>query len=95
MSVMKAYTITGKMINKSTETGKWWVSLMENDSFRSAIASLYDFIIENNANCDDAYDWVCESCGIDTFVADEWAWDCFYSVWNSARPIPEFECAHV
>jgi len=23
--------------------------------------------------------------GIDTFVADEWAWDCFWNVWDSAR----------
>jgi hypothetical protein len=85
MSVIKAFSIDGKMINKSTETGKWWVSEMENDCFRGAIASLYDFVVETNANCDSAYDWVCDQCGIDTFVADTWAWDCFYSVFDSTR----------
>lgn len=72
------------MINKSTETGKWWMSEMENDCFRAAIASLYDFVVETNANCEMAYEWVCDQCGIDTFVADNWAWDCFFDVYLSA-----------
>lgn len=60
------------------------MSEMENDCFRAAIASLYDFVVETNANCEMAYEWVCDQCGIDTFVADNWAWDCFFDVYLSA-----------
>ena len=85
MAIVKGFTITGKMINKDTETGKWWMSLMENDKFRSVIEGLYEFVGDTNADCDMAYDWVCDQCEIDTFVADNWAWDCFFEVYFSAK----------
>jgi len=80
-----AHNIEGQMIIRNTETGKVFLSQMENKKFREVIASLYNFIAETQLGCEEAYDWVCDQVGIDTFVADEWAWDCFWNVWDSAR----------
>jgi len=85
MSIIKAYTTTGKMINKDTETGKWWMSLVEDNAFRSAIEGLYQFVLDNNANIDMAYEWVCDQADVFTFVADTPAWDMFYGVYDQAR----------
>ena len=86
MAYYPAHTITGQMIIRDTETGKWFLSQMENDSFRSVIARLYDHMGTVTFNCcDDAYQWVCDQAGIDTFVADEWAWNCFFEVYLSAK----------
>ena len=59
-------------------------SAVENPAFRSAIEGLYDFVGEMNADCDMAYDWVCEQADIYTFAADKWAWDMFYHVWEQS-----------
>ena len=86
MAYYPAHTITGQMIIRDTENGKWFLSQMENDSFRSVIAKLYDHMGTVTFNCcDDAYQWVCDQAGIDTFVADEWAWNCFFEVYLSAK----------
>jgi len=66
------------------ETGKFFVSLAEDKDFQSAIEGLYDFVIDTNADADMAYDWVCDQCDIQTFVADTYAWDMFYNVWEQA-----------
>jgi len=84
MPYITAHSITGKMIMKDTESSKFFISLVEKDAFRDVIAGLYDFVIETNADADSAYDWVCDQLEIDTFVADTWAWDMFYEVWQSA-----------
>ena len=65
-------------------TGKVRLSLVEDDAFLSAIEGLQSFVLDNNADCDMAYDWVCEQADISTFVADKWAWDMFYSVWEQS-----------
>ena len=69
---------------KDHNTDKTWVSLIEDAEFRSAIASLYDFTVETDADCDMAYDWVCDQANCSSFVADQPAWDMFYSVWEQA-----------
>lgn len=74
---------------KDTESGRFFVSLVENDRFRDVIASLYDFTVDTNADSDMAYDWVCDQCEIDTFVADKYAWDMFYNVWDSAKGLDD------
>ena len=84
MAHYPAHTITGKMIIRDTETGKWFLSAMEDTNFRDAIARLYDHMGTVKFTCEDAYEWVCEQAGIDTFVADQWAWDCFWNVYDSA-----------
>jgi hypothetical protein len=94
MSFETIYSITGKLMIKDTESGRSWVSLVEDNSFRSAIEGLYDFVLDNNANADMAYDWVCDQAEISSFVVDTPAWDMFYAVFNQARPVPYFECAH-
>ena len=95
MSIQTVYSITGKVMIKDTETGKSWMSLVENDQFRSAIEGLYDFVLDTNASADMAYDWVCDQADIHTFVVDTPAWDMFYGVFNQAQPIPHFACDHV
>jgi len=82
MTYKPAFSVTGTHIME--DDGKFFISQVENDCFRNAIASLYDFVIETNADMDMAYDWVCDQCDILTFVADTWAWNMFYSVWESA-----------
>lgn len=85
MAYTSGYSITGKRIMQDTETGKFFVSLAENNEFQSAIAGLYDFVVDTNADCDMAYDWVCDQCDISTFVADTYAWNMFYDVYDQAK----------
>jgi hypothetical protein len=85
MSHRPAHSITGKRIMIDNETGKFFVSLAEDSTFCDAIGQLYDFVADTNADCDTAYDWVCEMCDISTFVADKFAWDMFYDVYNQAK----------
>jgi len=94
MNFEHIYSITGKVMVKDNQTGKSWMSLVEDNAFRSAIEGLYQFVIDNNANADMAYEWVCDQAGISSFVVDTPAWDMFYSVFDQARPVPYFQCAH-
>ena len=50
------YNIKGQMMIKNNNTDQTWTSLIEDAEFRSAIASLYDFTVETDADCDMAYD---------------------------------------
>jgi len=84
MTHSPSFSITGKRIMIDNETGKFFVSLAEDKDFQSAIEGLYDFVIDTNADADMAYDWVCDQCDIQTFVADTYAWDMFYNVWEQA-----------
>ena len=84
MSYTTAHSITGKRIMKDTESGRFFVSLAENNEFQQVIEGLYDFVTDTNADCDTAYDWVCDQLDIQTFVADTYAWDIFYNVWEQA-----------
>jgi hypothetical protein len=93
MSIQTVYSITGKVMIKDTETGKSWMSLVENDQFRGAIEGLYDFVIDTNASADMAYDWVCDQADIHTFVVDTPAWDMFYGVFDQARSVAYSVCA--
>jgi hypothetical protein len=95
MNYKTVYSITGKVMVKDNNSGRVWVSLVEDNAFRSAIEGLYDFVIDTNANADMAYDWVCDQAGISSFVVDTPAWDMFYSVFDQARPVPNFQCDHV
>ena len=84
MTYTTAISTSGKRIMKDTESGRFFLSLVENNEFQQVIEGLYDFVIDNNADCDMAYDWVCDQLDIQTFVADTYAWDTFYSVWEQA-----------
>ena len=85
MSIETVYSITGKLMIKDTETGRTWMSLVEDKAFRGAIEGLYQFVLDNSADADMAYDWVCDQAGIHSFVVDTPAWDMFYSVYDQAR----------
>ena len=84
MTHRPAFSITGKRIMIDNETGKFFVSIAEDSTFCDVIGQLYDFVTDTNADCDTAYDWVCEMCDIGTFVADTYAWDMFYDVYTQA-----------
>ena len=84
MSHRPAHSITGKRIMIDNETGKFFVSIAEDSRFCDVIGQLYDFVADTNADCDTAYDWVCERCDIGTFVADTYAWNMFYDVYDQA-----------
>lgn len=84
MTHSPSHSITGSPIMVDNETGKFFVSMVENDKFRSVIEGLYDYVLDTGADCDDAYDWVCDQAEITTFVADQYAWDMFFDVWLQA-----------
>jgi hypothetical protein len=71
-------------IIKDIYTGKVRLSLVEDNAFLSAIEGLQSFVLDTNADCDMAYDWVCEQCNIHSFVADNYAWDKFFWTYQSA-----------
>ena len=70
-------------IIRDISTGKVRLSLVEDNSFLSAIEGLQDFILSTNADCEMAYDWVCDQVGIQSFVADNYAWDLFFETFTS------------
>jgi hypothetical protein len=84
MTHRPGYSLQGNHIMIDNETGKWFVSHIEDNRFRDAIANLYDYIVDNTADVDNAYDWVCEKADISTFVADTYAWNMFYDVYEQA-----------
>ena len=84
MTYSPSYSITGKRIMKQDDSAHFFVSIAEDSTFCDVIGQLYDFVADTNADADTAYDWVCEMCDIQTFVADTYAWDMFYNVWEQA-----------
>jgi len=63
-------------------------SLIEDSAFVSAIQGLQEFVIDSNADCDMAYDWVCDQAECHSFVADKAAWDMFYDAYDYATEAP-------
>ena len=62
--------------------GKVYISLVQDPAFISAIQGLQEFVLDNNADIDMAYDWVCDQAECHSFVADNVAWDLFYDMWD-------------
>lgn len=71
-------------IIRDMSTGKIRLSLVEDDAFLNAIEGLQDFVLNTDADCEMAYDWVCDQVGIHSFVADNYAWDLFFNTFTSA-----------
>lgn len=71
-------------IIRNIATGKVRQSLVCDPEFLDAIEGLQSFVLDNNADCDMAYDWVCEMANCSSFVDDNPAWDMFYETWQSA-----------
>jgi hypothetical protein len=74
-------------IIRDIATGKVRLSLVEDNAFLSAIQGLHSFVVDNNADCDMAYDWVCDQADISSFVADNYAWDMFFDVYSQAAEL--------
>ena len=53
-------------------------SLTQDDAFMDAVGQLPQYVDDTNADCDMAYDWVCEMANCSSFVADNDAWNYFY-----------------
>ena len=87
MTYTPAHNINGKRIMKDSDSGRFFVSLAEDSRFCDVIGQLYDFVTDTKADCDMAYDWVCEMCDIPTFVADTFAWNMFYDVYDQAAEL--------
>ena len=71
-------------IIRNLATGKVRQSLVCDPEFLDAIEGLQSFVLDNNADCDMAYDWVCDQANCSSFVDDNPAWDMFYETWQSA-----------
>jgi hypothetical protein len=66
-------------------THKFRLSLVTDDAFLSAISGLQSFVLNTDADCDSAYEWVCDQCNIHSFVDDNPAWDLFIETFSSAQ----------
>ena len=49
--------------------------------FQEILLQLPQFIVECNADCEMAYDWVCEMIQ-EEFVSNDDMWSDFYDVWE-------------
>ena len=67
----------------SNVPGKVYASAIYDSKFLSAIEGLQSFVDDMHADCDMAYDWVCEMAECSSFVADNEAWNMFYDAWES------------
>jgi len=59
-------------------------SLVEDNEFLSAIDGLQSFVIGIDADCDMAYEWVCDQANCHSFVYDNKAWDLFWKTFLDA-----------
>lgn len=75
---------TNSMENKAHDMKNKFQSLIEDRAFMSAIQGLYAFTLDTSADCDMAYDWVCDQAECSSFVCDNDAWNMFYDTWESA-----------
>jgi len=64
-------------------------TIINNPDFISAIEGLQSFIFDTGADCDMAYDWVCDQAECSSFVEDKAAWDLFYDVFDSTQDLDD------
>ena len=76
-------------IIRNIATGKVRQSLVCDPEFLSAIEGLQSFVLDNFADCDMAYDWVCDQAECSSFVADGPAWDLFYDMWDTTQNLDD------
>lgn len=73
------------VIIQDRHTAKFRMSLTSDPAFMNAIEGLQDFVLNINADCDMAYEWVCDQAEIASFVADNAAWDLFFETFIEAH----------
>lgn len=66
-------------------TGKVRPSLITDPAFLNAIEGLQSFVLDTNADCDSAYDWMCDQAECHSLADDNPAWDLFYKTFLSAQ----------
>ena len=71
------------MENKANDMKNQFQSLTQDNTFMDAVGQLPQFVDDNNADCDMAYDWVCEMANCSSFVCDNDAWNYFYDMWEN------------
>lgn len=71
-------------IIQDPHTNKFRQSLIEDSEFLNAIEGLQSFVLVNDADCDMAYEWVCDQANIHSFVTDQPAWDLFFETFSEA-----------
>ena len=77
------------MENKANDMKNQFQSLTQDNTFMDAVGQLPQFVDDNNADCDMAYDWVCEMLNISSFVDNKSAWDSFYDAWDSTQGLDD------
>ena len=68
-------------------------SLTQDDAFMDAVGQLPQYVDDTNADCDMAYDWICEMANCSSFVCDKEAWDYFYDMWSNSSNLTEYNFA--
>jgi hypothetical protein len=81
------------MENKATDMKNQFQSLTQDDAFMDAVGQLPQYVDDTNADCDMAYDWVCEMANCSSFVADNDAWNYFYDMWSNSSDRIEYNFA--
>ena len=84
-SPLSLHLLTFMTITVTNDQGKKYISLVQDPAFISAIEGLQSFVLDNNADIDMAYDWVCDQAECHSFVADNPAWDLFYDMWETTQ----------
>lgn len=74
-------------ITVTNDQGKKYISLVQDPAFISAIQGLQEFVFDNTADIDMAYDWICDQAECHSFVCDKPAWDLFYDMWDAAQDL--------
>ena len=70
---------------QDSNTGKFRKSLIHDEEFLSAIQGLQSFVLNTDADCDSAYEWVCDQANCHSLVDDNPAWDLFFETFTSAQ----------
>jgi hypothetical protein len=81
------------MFKIKTDMKNQFQSLTQDNAFMDAVGQLPQYVDDTNADCDMAYDWVCEMANCSSFVADKDAWDYFYDMWSNSSNRIEYNFA--
>ncbi len=61
------------------------MTLIQDPAFMNALEGLQSFVLDTDADCDMAYDWMCDQTECYTLVYDTEAWNLFFETFMSAK----------
>ena len=61
------------------------MTLIQDSAFLNALEGLQDFVLNTNADCDMAYDWICDQAECYTLAYDTPAWHLFFETFLGAK----------